>query len=294
MEDDSVLKPIEETVKAGVEDKRAMRKAWIWIMLMVNIVFILVLMTLGIIALRVGNYLPDGTDILFLVGNNPSVEVGDEKNEVWEAGQEVDIFQASYVNGEGKTTVVSQDGSKLIAPGTETQYKYTMYNSGNMAVSYETDLGFVLKIGDQQQENYQFPLFVRLKTESGGYLIGSDTEWVDVQKAVLKKKVRVLGAESYETFILELKWAFEGGSDELDTMYGNQSSEKGVKLTLSIETFAQEHLDSTAQGGTRIDGEKNPEYGGTVRWLWLALLFANIGILIFYISWLMNKRLQKW
>ena len=62
------------------ETKTQTRKQWVWIMLMVNIVFVLLLMTLGIIALRVGNSLPEGTDILFIVGKNPSVEMGDEES----------------------------------------------------------------------------------------------------------------------------------------------------------------------------------------------------------------------
>ena len=106
----------------------------------------------------------------------------------------------------------------------------------------------------------------------------------------------MLGASSYETFTLELKWLFEGGNDELDTMYGDQSVEKGVSLRLGINTYAEQHIDPAAQGGTAInmDEEGNIEYGGEVRWLWLILLFLNAGILIFYVSWLLNKRLREW
>ena len=74
-------------------------------MLMVNIVFILLLMTLGIIALRVGNYLPENTDILFIVGKNPEVSVGDDEIAKWENGQRVNIFQSAYNNESGAPTV---------------------------------------------------------------------------------------------------------------------------------------------------------------------------------------------
>ena len=136
------------------ETKTQTRKQWVWIMLMVNVVFVLLLMTLGIIALRVGNSLPEGTDILFIVGKNPSVEMGDEESK-WEAGKQVNIFDAEYKNGEGATTVISQDGTKLIAPGTQTTYKFTMQNNGNMAVVYETDLDFILKIGGEVVSDYE-------------------------------------------------------------------------------------------------------------------------------------------
>jgi len=154
--------------KTRRETARENRRAWIWIMLMVNIVFILLLMTLGIIALRVGDYLPAGTDILFIVGKNPSIDVNDGQGG-WDSNKQVDIFSASYENGEGITTVASQDGTKVIAPGTETVYKFSMYNNGNMAVYYETDLSFVLDIGGEKQKNYVFPLSVRLISQTGEF-----------------------------------------------------------------------------------------------------------------------------
>ncbi len=283
----------DKNVFASENPPKGSRKSWMWIMMFVNIVFILILMTVGIVALKVGNVLPNNTDILFIVGKNPSVEVEDEK-ESWKAQKNVDIFKASYENEQGETTVISQDGTKVIAPGTQTTYKFTMYNSGNMAVVYQTDLDFTLKIGAEVQENYSFPLKVRLKNESGEILVGTENGYENVQDAILNGYVSVLGANSYETFTLELVWDFEGGNDELDTLYGDLACEKGVYLTLGINTYAEEHFDPTAQGGNQIEVEGNIEYGGTFRWLWLIMLMLNVGILIFYISWLMNKRMQKW
>ena len=270
------------------------RKSWVWIMLMVNIVFILVLMTLGIIALRVGNTLPENVDILFIVGKDPEVVTDDDKN-AWTMGREIDIFKASYVNGKGSTTVASDDGEAVIAPGTETMYKFSMYNSGNMAVVYATDIDFTLWIGKEKVDSSAFPLRVRMLNASGEYMIGSETEWVQVRDATLQQYSSVLGASSYENFELQLSWEFDGGNDALDTLFGDLAAEKGVSLKMSINTYAVEHDDPATQGGIAIsDSAKNhPEYGGTIRWLWLTLLFMNTGVLIFYISWLMHKRLYS-
>jgi flagellar basal body-associated protein FliL len=281
------------TSKKDMQTPNRARKQWVWIMLMVNIVFILLLMTLGIIALRVGNSLPEGTDILFIVGKNPSVEFEDNGGQ-WKTGRTTDIFQAEYKDGEGKSSVVSQDGTKLIAPGVQTSYKFTMQNSGNMAVVYQTDLEFVLKIGGEIQEDYEFPLKTKLLNDRGEYIIGSETEWVNVQDAVLYSYPGLLGANSYETFEFILSWGFEGGNDELDTLYGDLSAEKGVTLTLQIKTYAEEAPDPAAQGGNRIEVKGTPEYGGTIRWLWVVLLMINTAILVFYIAWLMNKRMGEW
>lgn len=270
------------------------RRSWVYIMLLVNIVFILLLMTVGILALRVGNYLPENTDILFVVGKSNSVEFGDEENKSWQSGKNVNIFQASYVGNNGETTVVSQDGTKVIAPGTQTTYKFAFYNNGNVAVVYQTDLNFTFKIGDAEQTNYEFPLKVRLHTQHGEYLIGGQDDWVRVKDATLSAHVSQLGATSYEAFVMELLWEFDGGNDELDTLYGNEAVQTGVSLQLGINAYAEEHVDSTAVGGTVIDGAAKGEVGGTIRWVWLVLLLLNTAILIFYVAWLMHKRIKKW
>ena len=270
------------------------RKQWIWIMLMVNIVFILLIMTLGIIALKVGNTLPSGVDPLFIVGKNPSVEVGDSSGKFSTTETKVDIFKAQYVNGEGKATVISKDGTKVIAPGTVSTYKFTMINDGNMAVDYWVDLDFILKIGDEVVTDYTFPLQVALVNNDGEYLFGSAEKPIAVQNATLSQHRALLGANSFENFELKLVWLFEGGNDELDTMYGNLSAEKGVTLTLKINTTASESIDPTAQGGTKLEVEGTEEYGGTIRWLWLILLMINTAIIVFYVAFLLNKRSQKW
>ena len=271
------------------------RRHWVYIMLLVVIVFILLLMTLGILALRVENYLPEGTDIVFVVGKSPSVEFGDEKGS-WKSGLEVDIFKSYYENDQQVVTVLSKEGDSLIAPGTQMQYYFIAYNKGNIAVTYETDIDFLFESAGQVKNDFAFPLKVRLKTDSGKYLIGGESEWVDISTAKVTKHVSVLGASSYEGFTLELIWAFEGGDDALDTMLGNMSANGGAKITLGIETYAEEHFEPTAQGGIVVEAEdgKPVEHGGTIRYFWLMLLFICIAILVFFIAWLLNKRLRKW
>jgi len=269
------------------------RRSWMWIMLMVNIVFILLLMTISIIALRVDYSLPDKADILFIVSKDPEFKTDDNKG-AWSTGRNIDIFKAQYSNGEGETSVVSSDGTKVVAPGTQTTYKFAMHNSGNMAVVYATDLEFKLKIGNEVVSAENFPLKARLFNSSGEYLIGGANEWLPIYKATLNQYSNQLGASSFEDFELQLLWEMDGGNDAIDTLYGDLAAEKGVTLTLTLNTYAVEHDDPRAEGGKPISSDtKTHEYGGTIRWLWLMLLFINTAVIIFYISWLMNKRLQS-
>ena len=286
--------------------KAEQRNTYIRVMLMINIVFILLLVTIGVIALKVSNILPEGQDIFYIVGKNPSLDITDQDGKKWINEEIVDIFKTDYKNGEGQITVASQNGEKIIAPGTITKYSFALFNDGNVALRYETDIDFsMLANGVEATDIKDFPLLVRLTTDEDGgrYLIGSDTEWVSVSKAEIDSYVSQLGASSYENFTLEIKWEYEGGNDEYDTLLGNLSAEGmengkgGLLITMGINTTAEEHIDPEAQGGTRITENGQPadvEYGGTIRWIWLILLFLNIAMIIFYVSWLLNKRINKW
>ena len=299
-----ILSVYERYESTDEEYKREQRSVYVRIMLMVNIVFILLLVTLGVIALRVNNVLPEDQDIFFVVGKNPSFELSDGEGKKWNNETNVNIFKSDYTNGEGKTTIISQNGDKVIAPGSTSSYKFAMYNNGNMAVMYETDVDFSLIIKGAENKDIVFPLKVRLYTDSGKYLVGSETEWANINDIKVDAYLSQLGASSYESFTLEVKWDYESGNDELDTLLGNMSAEhgnnnsedKGIAVNLSINTYAEEHVDPTAKGGTPIDAETGGEveYGGTVRWLWFILLFTNVGMLLFYIAWLLNKRANKW
>lgn len=262
-------------------------------MLMVDVVFILLLIAIAIVAMRVGNVLPDNTDIIFVVGKSTSFETSDGDGQKWESGKKVDIFNARYVNSEGVATVASQNGDKLFAPGATVTYGFTLMNNGNVAVVYELDADLVLKVGGTATDASDFPLLVRLYNNEGDYLIGDENEWENIGDAGLVKHPSVLGASSYETYTLELYWAYEGGDDELDTQLGNYSAEKGVTLTFKMESYAEEASDPTLGGGIRVETEGKEEFGGTIRWLWFILLLVNCAILVFYIAWLLNKRSNK-
>ena len=51
-----------------------------------------------------------------------------------EVTQTMDLFQNAYVNDQGQTVVASEDGSKVVAPGTSGSYSFAVRNSGATAV----------------------------------------------------------------------------------------------------------------------------------------------------------------
>lgn len=281
------------------------RRQWIWIMLMVDIVFMLLLMTLGIIALQVSGGPSDNTDIIFIAGKNYDFDITDDNGKTWDSNTDVQIFQASYVNDQGVATVKSSNGNAVFAPGSTATYSFAMYNDGNSAVLYQTNIRFALFVNNSSATESQFeslPMLVSLYTtdETGNrtYFIGNQTSGVPLNQALVdNSQLATLGATSYQKFTMELHWPYESGNDALDTLLGDLAvtaeANGGARINMQISTHAEAHPNSTAQGGIKQDLDNtggNLEQGGTIRWLWLVLLMINAAVLIFYVAWLLNKR----
>lgn len=260
----------------------------IWIMFIIHLVFTLLLLTVGIISLVVGNTFPKDTDAFIIVGKNSQTN-STEETVKWENQTRIDLFKINYVNDENVTTVASANGDKIFAPGAVIKYTFTMLNNANISLVYEVDVNFILKIGNEKEEVNNFPFKVRLYNDYGDYLIGSENEWEYITNAEVKH-LGNLGTNSYENYNLEICWEYDGENDDFDTQLGDYSSEKNVTILLEINSSAEESLVSL-EGGTKIDVKK--EYVSNIlsKWLWFILLIINILILVFfYLVWFKNYK----
>ena len=142
---------------------------------------------------------------------------------VWQTETEVDIFSQSYLGVgaySGTETVVSSDGDKVVAPGTEGKYSFTIENTGPLPMYYELTFeswnkGF----------KYQIPLEARVSCETGEYLFGSATEWADFNNLAEAMDSKTLDAGKSMTYTLDWRWTFHRDwEDWMDTALGDQSS----------------------------------------------------------------------
>lgn len=269
-------------MKEQKDKKNSLLKS-IWTTCVVIAMILLLFLTIGVAAIRITDTLPEGVDIFFIVGKEPSFGVKDDEV-TWTDETEVSIFSSSYTNGENVTTVLSKEGDNVIAPGTVSVYEFCMYNDGNMAMSYDLDFSFDLAINGVNVNAQAFPLAFRLKRTDGAYVVGGEDKWVELEAGTLGEYSGTLGASSYEQFTLELMWAFEG-NDELDTALGNEATKNPIDLTFKIGSYAENHSNPKAQGGTLVSetGEKL-EYGGTIRWEWFILVIVLLVGLAFYLA----------
>lgn len=261
----------------------------IWVMVLVTAA--LLLATGGVLALRLGGYLPSDADVIFLVPRDPSFDANDALQD-WSEKSKIDIFSASYSNAKGETVVESATGEGIVAPGVENHYQFYIKNDGNVALDYQILLRPAITVSGLMLPNESFPIEVRIRNQSGDYLVGSEEQWVNLWQMDEVADEGILGKNSYYSYILEWKWLYDAGQDELDTMLGSLSAEEKVEFRLDITSMAQESLDSNATGGlptgnnTPLPGSLNP----IPLIVLICLTLASLILLICLIHLRMKKR----
>lgn len=173
---------------------------------------------------------------------NPGFQVRDEDT-VWLGQTDVEIFRVSYENGEGNVTVNSQSGDKLLAPGTENEYNFTLVNTGDVNLNYTLQMEAYFSDGEKA-----IPVVARLVDCNGTYLVGSADSYADVLELNSVNRQESITAGYVMPYTLQWQWPFEG-DDEYDTWLGDLAAEEDITLTIVIRTTA-EYGGEDAEGGT--------------------------------------------
>lgn len=216
----------------------------ITIKVLIIVLIILVLLSLGILLIRLGDFLPNNTDIFFIEPKEGDVELSDGK-EIWDLNTQIDIFSISDKNEDGQVTVESVDGSKIIAPGMEGTYRFQIKNKGNIAVDTKTILNVNFIVEDFEYDT--LPIEVKFTNYKGQIL--SDEAWISVDKFKECIDELTIGKNCYVYYQLDWRWKFESGNDELDTFLGNLSCDSIVKMTVSIQATATQSDNYNDKGG---------------------------------------------
>ena len=202
---------------------------------------------------------------------NPGFEASDDKT-VWSTNTQVEIFRVSYVNGEQVITVHSDDGDKIIAPGTKNSYTFKLKNTGNVALDYTVEVDAYFTPAD-----IEIPITGRLNRYDGKWVIGSKDEYAQISVLDTAKDGKTLGAGKYTYYTLDWLWPFESGNDELDTMLGNLATEQDLIFTIVIKTTATESNNPYDDGGITP-----PQTGDNTHLaLWITLAIGSFTMMLF-------------
>ncbi len=203
---------------------------------------------------------------------------------VWQTETKVDIFSAKHYSANG-LTVNSDNGDKVIAPGTTGTYRFTVENTNQLPMYYELTF-------ESWQEGFRFnlPMQARVYNEENEYLLGSPAAWPDITELNNAADQRTLEAGESMTYTLEWRWPFEQASgDWLDTAFGDQAAfydminADGIELGIRIMTTAEiEEPEEVLPEPEELPGDETPLADTGAAWalvnLISTILASGIGV----------------
>ena len=132
----------------------------------------------------------------------------------WSSETGVNLFSDSYVGADGKETVRSANGDKIVAPGTSNAYRFSIKNTGNVSLDYT--IGIKGLFGEAST----LPIKVRLSNGST-WIVGGENEYLspsEVDEGLTYSST--VAAKKTDEYVLEWIWKFEDGNDAADTAGG--------------------------------------------------------------------------
>lgn len=214
---------------------------------------------------------------------NPGFEASDDQT-VWSTNTQVEIFRISYVNGAQVITVNSDNGDKLIAPGTENAYTFKLKNTGNVALEYTVEVDAYFTPAD-----IEIPITGRLNRYDGKWVVGGKDAYAKVSVLDTAEDNGTLGAGKYTYYTLDWLWPFESGNDELDTMLGNLATKQDLIFTIVIKTTAAESDNPYDDSGITP-----PQTGdNTDLALWITLTVSSFAMMMFLLFF-QNKEKRRY
>lgn len=171
-----------------------------------------------------------------------------DDNTVWDTNTQVEIFKSTYENGAHNITVASQNGDKVIAPGTEHSYSFMLKNEFDVPVDYTVSVKAYCTPDD-----VEIPVICRLSRYDGKWIAGDAYNWLSVPEFDGASDTAQMAKRSYVTYTLDWQWPFEG-ADERDTALGQLAMEEDLALTIEITTTAEADF-----GGGPGDPDPDPK-----------------------------------
>jgi len=151
----------------------------------------------------------------------------------WSTETQVDLFQDSYDG-----TVKSENGDKVVAPGTSKYYTFTVKNNGDLSLDYKIALQVETHAA---QADTVIPLEWRLLADDGALV----RDWQNYSDRTEILKESTLSAKQGDLYTIEWRWQFERGEemDVADTNLGNQAAQMPFAATATIIVHAEQNTN---------------------------------------------------
>ena len=175
----------------------------------------------------------------------------------WESSTNIDLFHASYTDEQGNVKVKSEDGQKIIAPGTSSRYSFSVTNNDIARLNYELTME-----GGFSQELANIPLQFRLY-QGTEWLVGSSDTWgtlEDVNSLDVQTDLASGGTDAYQ---LEWQWPYEGVNGADADFAAAVDDDTTFQLTITTKCEAMSPSDHGHGGGSSGGGSSGGNSGGT-------------------------------
>ena len=154
----------------------------------------------------------------------------------------LDLFSAEYKNGKGEIVVKSADGTPVVAPGTSSQYTFSVKNEDQDALNYS----FTPVV--EYTGEMKIPLEVKLLGPDDKYLVGGLDSWGTFDDfAKLEAFSGTLTKGEIKSYELEWRWLYERGDDEGDTALGN-AADGAAGLNVGLDLYSETNVDYAGGG----------------------------------------------
>lgn len=203
---------------------------------------------------------------------NAGFQVSDDQ-QIWSTDTSIDLFHIRYTNGYGEISVQGENGDKIVAPGTDGQYTFSLKNTGSKEADYKVWIEAGISSGD-----IDFPVLTKMKN-TDGWLLGSDDVWENAEDLNGVSAQGQMEAGKSQDYTIYWQWPFEQEEDERDTALGNLNDGQELTYTVTIHTQASMDTDSGAADrsqGTAINSVKTGDYTPVTRWILILTAAAAV------------------
>ncbi len=193
------------------------------------------------------NYIPIGDD----TSSDQPASDSDVKHLTGEMiVKDLEIFRVSYSNKTGEITVKSSNGDKLIAPGTDWKYSFTLRNTKEVSINYRMRVQAFVEGTD-----LALPVKARMRGPKGWMTGKKSSAYVPVLDLDGLRDSGVLARDHIADYRLSWKWPFESGGEEadaFDTMLGDMAVEDDIVLTIRLSIYAWDDEEPDKPGGRPV------------------------------------------
>ena len=206
---------------------------------------------------------------------NPGMQVEDENGLVWSySATPIEIFHKEY-GGDYPITVLTNNGDKLIAPGTTEEYTFSLKNTGDVPLTYKMWVESYI-----DPEAPRIPIEVKMKDSSGSWLTGSEADWAEFLSLNDVSDEGTLAVSSYANYSLSWLWPYESGDDPYDTWLGNRAVDEDLSVKIIIHVMAC--YDENVQTGD-----------DTNSYLYTASIILACIVLAVFVIWYAKRRKKQ-